>query len=131
MSSAPLPILSCYAVTLPGLERLTALELTGLGLTPGDSEPGGIGFASDLPGVMRANLELRTASRVLVRLGECRASSFHELERRSPRIPWEQVLIPGVTLRFRVTSRKSKLYHGGAVTERLLRAVAGRLSGVH
>jgi len=103
----------CYAITPPGVEHLTAGELVGLGITPGAIEPGGVSFRTRANGVARANLELRTASRVLVRMGTFHASAFHELERRAARLQWEAYLSRGRAVSFRVTSRKSKLYHQG------------------
>ena len=125
MSPSAPPPLDCYAVTHPGVEAITARELAGLGITPGAMEPGGVAFQTDGRGMRAANLHLRTASRVLVRIGVFRASAFSELERRGRHLPWERFIAPGSALRFRVTSRKSRLYHQDAVAERLL-AIAGR-----
>jgi putative N6-adenine-specific DNA methylase len=71
---------------------------------------------------MRANLWLRTASRVLVRVANFKATAFFELEKRAKRIPWDEFLAPGVQPEFRVTARKSKLYHSDAIAERLQEA---------
>jgi putative N6-adenine-specific DNA methylase len=76
----PPPVLDCYAITPPGVEVLTAGELGALGLSPGVAEPGGVSLRTDLRGVAVANLELRTASRVLVRVATFHASAFHEVE---------------------------------------------------
>jgi putative N6-adenine-specific DNA methylase len=124
-------LLDCYAIAHPGAEAVTAAELAALGLAPGATEPGGVEFRTDLEGVWRANLELRTAARVLVRVAEFRASAFAELERRANRVPWGDWLAPGAAVRFRVTSRKSRLYHQDAVAERLHAAVARAVSGTH
>jgi putative N6-adenine-specific DNA methylase len=43
-------------------------------------------------------------------------------------VPWQDFLGPGVTAVFRVTSKKSKLYHAGAIEERLARR-GGRTDG--
>jgi putative N6-adenine-specific DNA methylase len=110
-----------YAVTAPGLEALTARELAGLGIQ-GAVEAGGVSWDGTAEQLYRANLALRTASRVLLRLGEFRARTFPELERHAAGIPWGRVLAPGRPVAFRVTCRKSRLYHEGAVAERLLRA---------
>jgi len=75
---------------------------------------------------MRANLWLRTASRVLVRVARFRATEFYELENRAKRIDWERFLAPGVSAEFRVTARKSKLYHSDAIAERLGQGVRSR-----
>jgi putative N6-adenine-specific DNA methylase len=72
---------------------------------------------------MRANLWLRTASRVLVRVAEFKATEFYELEKRAKKIPWDRFVTPGREVEFRVTARKSKLYHSDAIAERLLSAV--------
>jgi putative N6-adenine-specific DNA methylase len=127
----------CYAITAPGIEPVTAREVAGLGLTATAVEPGGVAFNAGAAGLYAANLELRTASRVLVRVGSFHASAFHELERRARRLPWDRFLAPGSTPEFRVTSRKSKLYHQDAVAGRLSqqvgsgreRAGAGRSGG--
>ncbi|MGH7628074.1 MAG: THUMP domain-containing class I SAM-dependent RNA methyltransferase [Gemmatimonadales bacterium] len=115
----------CYAITAPGIEPVTARELAAHGLASTAVEPGGVAFRATTAGLYAANLELRTASRVLVRVGSFHASAFHELERRAKRLLWDRFLAPGSTPEFRVTSRKSKLYHQDAVAERLGEA-AGR-----
>jgi putative N6-adenine-specific DNA methylase len=127
----PPPVLDCYAITPPGVEALTARELAALGIVPDATEPGGVAFHADLRGVAAANFELRTASRVLVRLGTFHASAFHELERRAGKLPWEAYVPPGSGVSFRVTSRKSKLYHQDGIAERLATASARRVAGAH
>ena len=84
---------------------------------------GGVAWTGDARSLMRANLRLRTASRVLVRVTEFHATAFHELEKRAKGIEWDRWLAPGVTPEFRVTARKSKLYHSDAIAERLTRSV--------
>jgi len=76
----------------------------------------------------RANLWLRTASRVLARFGTFHARALGELERRASLLPWDQYLTPGRPVHLRVTSRKSRLYHQGAIAERIgngIREVTG------
>ena len=71
--------LECFAAAAPGLEQLVAEELQALGelqsVAVGEIEPGGVSFRADRAGVYAANLHLRIASRVLVRIGNsnCRA----------------------------------------------------------
>ena len=72
--------------------------------------------------MMRANLWLRTASRVIARVAEFRATAFYELEKQARRIDWNAWLGDGVAPEFRVTAKKSKLFHSDAIAERLLRA---------
>lgn len=113
---------SCYAVTAPGLEPFTARELSGLGIAPGPAEPGGVSFYGTLRDLARANLRLRTASRILLRLGQFHARALGELERKAALLPWSEWLDPGTELRVRVTCHKSRLYHQRAIAERVLRA---------
>ena len=75
----------------------------------------------------RANLCLRTASRVVVRVANFQAQAFHELERLARAIAWERFITPGTPVRFRVTARKSRLYHTGAIEERFAEAIEHRL----
>ena len=84
---------------------------------------GGVAFEGDLPLLYKVNLSLRTASRVIVRVAKFHADSFHELERRAKRIPWDQYLTKGSRVQFRVTCRKSRLYHSDAVAERLAESI--------
>lgn len=71
---------------------------------------------------MRANLWLRTASRVVVRIARFRATEFFELEKRAKKVPWSDYVAPGRPVEFRVTARKSRLYHSDAIAERLSKA---------
>jgi putative N6-adenine-specific DNA methylase len=122
---------SFFAVVAPGVEGLTALELRGLGLLSGavsvDKGAGGVAFDGGLEALYRANLELRTASRVLVRLGDFYAASFSELRKKAGRLDWGSYLTPGQPVAIRVTCHKSKLYHSDAVAERLTGAIADAL----
>jgi len=114
-------------VTPPGIEGITARELAGLGITPAAPTTGGVGFGAAHGELYAANFMLRTATRVLVRLAEFPARAFYELERKAKRVPWGLVLGPGDPVAFRVTSRKSKLYHLDGIAERLRSSCGGSL----
>lgn len=118
-----------FAVAAPGIAPFVAGELRALAIAHGEPEAGGVAFSADAGGLYAANLNLRTASRILVRIAEFRASNFHELERRSARVAWEEWIAPGRGVALRVTCRKSRLYHSGAVAQRV-GEVLGRVSGV-
>ena len=117
-----------FAVAAPGLEPIVAAELTDLNVTGARVIDGGVEFSATLRQLYEANLHLRSASRVLIRLAKFRALTFAELERRAQRIPWEKVLTRGERVTLRVTCRKSRLYHSGAVAERIERDLANRLA---
>lgn len=95
-----------------------AKELRALGEQP-RVEDGGVAWEGDARSVMRANLWLRCASRVVVRVASFRATQFHELERAAKRIPWQRFVGNDSAAEFRVTARKSKLYHSDAIAQRL------------
>lgn len=122
-------MLDLFAAALPGLEELAAGELRALGLADVEAVAGGATFRGTRDDVMRANLHLRTASRVLVRLGTLHAAAFSELERRAERLPWESFVPAGAPVAFRVSSKRSRLYHTDGVAERLAGAAARRLGG--
>src|SRR4051812_39217758 len=121
--------LSLFAITAPGLEAICAAELRALGIA-GVPEPGGVAWEGGADDLMRANLWLRTAGRVVVRAATFRARTFIELERHARKVPWERWVVPGRAVRLRVTSKKSKLYHEGAIAERLLGFIEDRVGGV-
>lgn len=115
--------LEMFAVAAPGLEEIIGKELRSLGIA-GEIEPGGVSFTGEAAALMRANLHLRCASRVLVRVGDFRARSFIELERYARRLDWTPWLKPGTPIDIRVSSRKSKLYHERGIAERFGRWMA-------
>jgi putative N6-adenine-specific DNA methylase len=134
MSHVTASDLECFAVAAPGLEELVAAELRGLAavgstVKPAEVEAGGVSFRTDRAGLYAANLHLRIASRVLVRIGAFHASAFHELERHAARLPWRDFVASGGPVALRVTSRKSRLYHQDAIAQRLLAAAGGVAPG--
>jgi len=119
-----------FVVTAPGLEAFTAREMRALGLAGkrvGQPTVGGLEFAGSLRDLYRLNLHLRTANRVIVRLGEFYAAAFSELRTKASHLPWERYLRPGQPVAVRVTCHQSKLYHSDAVAERVLGAIGDRL----
>src|SRR5207248_2864428 len=83
-----------------------------------------VSFNGSMETIAQANLWLRTASRVIVRVASFRAQAFHELERLARAVPWERFVAAGGTVRFRVTSKKSRLYHPDAIAQRFAEAIA-------
>ena len=120
----------CYVVVAPGLEEIVSAEMRGIGLKPLASEPGGVSFQGTDAQLFVANLHLRSASRVIARVTEFRATAFHELETRCGGVPWEEFLEKGSAIRLRVTCHKSRLYHSDAVAQRVSGAIAKHVRGV-
>ena len=128
---------SFYVSCPPGLESLLSAECrelkfvvpqkTLIAYSTDKGEPGedhgGLELSGTLEHLYKANLMLRTASRVVVRLGEYYASSFSELRKEASRLEWKPFIRPGQRVNIRVTCHKSKLYHSDAVAERILGAI--------
>lgn len=122
--------LRSFAIAAPGLAPLLAEELRELGLTPTDVSDAGVSFESALEGIFRANLHSRIASRVVVRLAEFKAAHFSQLEAGTQGVEWPRWIAPGAQVALRVTCKKSRLYHSGAVAERVLGVVSQAVKGV-
>ncbi|CAG1008694.1 Ribosomal RNA large subunit methyltransferase L [Myxococcaceae bacterium] len=116
-----------FAVASPGLEAVLAAEIEGLGLGDATTLAGGVAFRGDLPTLARANLELRSAGRILLRAASFPAKRFDDLRRRAAALAWERWVGRGDSVALRVTCRKSRLWHSGAVGERVMEAIASRL----
>ena len=121
--------LDLFAVCAPGLESIVAGELTALALAPETTSAGGVSFRGDQDAVWRANLWLRSASRIIARVGSFRVRALGELERRARTLPWDRFLAPGCSVKIRVTAHKSRLYHTTAIAERVASAIVGRIQG--
>jgi putative N6-adenine-specific DNA methylase len=115
------------AITSPGIEGILQKELKNLGIRTTKKIPGGVEGKGKIEDIQKANLWSRTANRIIVRVDEFHASSFHELERRAKKVEWSRYISRGSAVRFRVTCRKSRLYHSDAVAERLEKVVKGQL----
>ena len=119
-----------FVISAPGLEQILASEIRKSGFRGAETVEGGVSLTASLKQVYELNLQLRTASRVIVRLAEFHASTFHELERRARRVRWSEYLRPGSRARFRVTCRKSRLFHSDAVAQRFAESVLKQVPGV-
>lgn len=98
---------------LPGVRELHTL-------------PGGVEFTGDLSTLYRANLWLRSASRVLLRLGQLRAVHFASLRRQVAQLPWEQFASGPVSVSVAATAHHCRLYHSGGIAERIALGIADR-----
>ena len=81
--------LTLVATCMFGLEKLLGEEIDALGLRRLDTMDGRITFEGEPADIPRANIALRCAERVFVRLGQFPASSFAELFDGTKALPWE------------------------------------------
>jgi putative N6-adenine-specific DNA methylase len=71
-----------------GLEAVVAREVRDLGYREVTVENGRVTFTADPEAVCRANLWIRTADRILLKMGEFKARSFEELFDQTRALPW-------------------------------------------
>ncbi|SDE31192.1 THUMP domain-containing class I SAM-dependent RNA methyltransferase [Limimaricola pyoseonensis] len=103
----------------PGLEEALRAEALEKGFRDPAALPGGVTIRGGWPEVWRANLELRGAGRVLVRIGSFMAFHLAQLDKRARKFPWGETLRRDVPLRVEVTTKRSKIYHAGAAAQRI------------
>jgi len=121
--------LSFAVICPPGLEFVTRQEMAALGINPSapdprTSEAGVLEGQGTLENLYALNLHLRSAGRVLVRLGSFNAAAFSELHKKASRLAWKNYLRAGRPVVVRVSTHGSKLYHKKGIAERVLRAAS-------
>jgi putative N6-adenine-specific DNA methylase len=116
-----------FASCLPGLEPLLLAELKLLGIADGKEEAGGVAFAGDMRSVYRVNLCSGIANHVLLRVARFPVRQLPQLRDKADAIDWSRFLEPGAVTNLKATCRRSKLYHSGAVAERVAAAIAAQL----
>lgn len=116
---------SFFAVTPPGFESLCCEEIKAFSIPNGNAsaEPGGVSFSGHLHDCYAVNLHSRIAGRILMRISAFKSTGFGALEKKLSEIPWELYLYPGMWPKISVTAHKSRLYHKGAVAERVLNSI--------
>jgi putative N6-adenine-specific DNA methylase len=117
-----------FAVSPPGLEAITATELRKLGAKKVSVSPGGVSFSYSHTMLVRANLWLRTATRVLKVIAQLQARSFPQLIHVTEHLDWKAYLPDNQPFEVHVSTQKSRLYHSGAVKERI-EGVLGQRTG--
>ncbi len=115
--------LEIFLIVAPGLENVLCEELREKGFRAPKPETGGVTVRGGWPEVWRANLEIRGAARVLVRIGNFRAVHLSQLDKLARRFPWGDVLRADVPVKAEATCKRSRIYHSGAVTQRIERAI--------
>lgn len=120
-------LLPIFLVAPPGLETVLAEEARAHGFANPRPVPGGVETAGDWPEVWRANLVLRGAARVLVRIAQFRAMHLAQLDKRARKVDWGAVLRADLPVRVEASCRKSRIYHAGAAAQRVARAITETL----
>ncbi len=120
-----------YEITAPchfGMEAVLKKEIYDLGYDIKRVEDGRVTFSGDDEAIVRANMFLRTAERVLLNLGRFHAESFEELFQGVSKIPWEDVLPKDAKFWVKKASTaKSKLYSAPDIQSIVKKAIVERL----
>ena len=120
-----------YELIVPchfGLEAVLKKEITDLGYDIVQVEDGRVTFYGDAEAVCYANIFLRTAERILWKVGSFRAVTFEELFERTREIPWERYIPKnGKFWVTKAASVKSKLFSPSDIQSIMKKAMVRRL----
>lgn len=123
--------MSTYELIAPchfGLEAVLKREIQDLGYTVSEVEDGRITFLGDADAITRSNIFLRSAERILVKVGTFKATTFEELFQGTKAIPWEEY-IPwdGKFWVTKAASVKSKLFSPSDIQSIMKKAMVERM----
>ena len=111
-----------------GLEAVLKREILDLGYEISRVEDGKVTFIGDAEAICRANVFLRTAERVLLKVGEFRAVTFDELFEKTKALPWEEYIpVDGKFWVKKANSIKSKLFSPSDIQSIMKKAMVDRM----
>lgn len=116
-----------FLTVQPGLEQALSREAQDAAFAVAGAVSGGVLLSGGWPDVWRANLCLRGAGRVLVRIAQFRALHLAQLDKRSRKVEWGSVLRPDVAVKVEATCRASRIYHNKAAAQRVARAIQDKI----
>ena len=115
-----------------GLEAVLKKEILDLGYEIVRVEDGRVTFAGDEDAICRANIFLRTAERILLKVGQLHADTFDELFEGIKALPWENYIpSDGKFWVAKASSVKSKLFSPSDIQSIVKKAIVERLKGVY
>ncbi len=110
-----------------GLEKLVYDEIKKLGLWVVKKEDGRVTFQGDEAALVRANLHLRCADRVQIKMGEFTATTFVELFDQVNALDWGQYIGKNDVFPVDATSVKSILHAVPAIQSIVKKAIVKKL----
>jgi len=123
--------ITLIATAAMGIEALVAKEVRDLGYENVVVDNGKVTFEGDLSAICRANLWLRTADRVKIKVGEFKATTFDELFEKTKALPWEQFLHEDAQFPVTGKSVKSKLFSVSDCQAIVKKAIVERLKKIY
>lgn len=123
--------LELIATATFGLEAVVKREIEALGYKIVKSEDAKITYMGDERAIARSNLWLRSADRVLLKMGEFKALEFEDLFQQTKAIAWEEIIPADGKFTVTGTSVKSKLHSVPACQSIVKKAIVERLGSFY
>ena len=115
-----------------GMEAILKKEIIDLGYDITEVSDGRVTFYGDEEALCRANVFLRTAERILIKVGSFHAETFEELFQGTKNLPWEEYIpIDGKFWVAKAGSVKSKLFSPSDIQSIMKKAMVERLKQVY
>lgn len=115
-----------------GLESVLKREITDLGYDVSEVLDGRVAFIGDDEAIARANIGLRTAERVLIKVGSFNATTYEELFEGTKALDWESYIpVDGRFNVVKAASIKSKLFSPSDIQSIMKKAMVERLKAVY
>ena len=115
-----------------GLEAVLKREIQDLGYEILQVEDGKVTFCGDENAVCRANIFLRTAERILLKVGKLKAVTFDELFEQIKDLPWEDYIpSDGKFWLAKASSVKSRLFSPSDIQSIVKKAIVERLKNIY
>ena len=123
--------LELIATATFGLEAVVKREIEALGYKIIRSEDAKITYMGDERAIARSNLWLRSADRVLLKMGEFKALEFEDLFQQTKAVAWEDIIPSDGKFTVTGTSVKSKLHSVPACQSIVKKAIVERLGSFY
>ena len=123
-----MPNITLIAIETFGMEAVVKREVQALGFEQIKVSPGKVEFEAAVEDIPRANLWLRAADRVLLKIGEFKAVTFDELFEQTKDLPWEDWITEDGKFTVTGSAVKSTLGSVRACQAIVKKAVVERLS---
>lgn len=124
-----------YELTAPchfGLEAVLKREIYDLGYESTRVENGRVSFSGDAEAIALANIHLRTAERVFLKVGEFEAVTFDDFFNHIEALPWEDYIpADGKFWVTKAASVKSQLFSTSDLQSLAKKAMAKRLGAAY
>lgn len=115
-----------------GMEAVLKKEIIDLGYDITEVADGRITFYGDEEALCRANVFLRTAERILIKIGSFHAETYEELFQGTKALPWEEYIpVDGKCWVAKAASVKSKLFSPSDIQSVMKKAIVDRLRSLY